>query len=215
MNISGLEINSPEYWEIRHRREPWPRTSGWVQGLLAEIIPHNASILEIGCGQGAFAAALKKSRPDVIVKAVDVSPTAIEKAQQSYGLTQSLTFEVADIFQFSKQLVGEAYDYVISIQNFEHWPKEHQKEAFHQCWKRVSTGGKFFFTGVGMDWDLEQMNYSPMEYNGQILQVPNDYHYNKWSEQNFYDLCQTQKAKSVKFWRLRGKDRVVAEAEKG
>lgn len=214
MIIDGLEVNSPEYWEIRHQREPWPRTSGWVQPLLAEIIPQDDFILEIGCGQGAFAATLKKSRPDAIVKATDISNTAIEKAQRYYGDIHGLAFQVADVFHLSRDLRDEEYDYIISIQNFEHWPVEMQKEAFHQMWKRLKSGGKFFFTGVGMDWDLNQMNYGPMEYKGRTIQTPNDYHYNKWSEQNFYDLCQTQKAKSVKFWRLRGRDRVVAEAEK-
>ena len=214
MNIEGLEVNSPEYWEIRHQREPWPRTSGWVQPLLAEIVPQDAFILEIGCGQGAFAATLKKSRPDVIVKGIDCSPTAIQKAQSSYGLIQGLAFQVADVFNLSRDLKDEEYEYIISIQNFEHWPVEQHKEALHQIWKRLLPGGKFFFTGVGIDWDLNQMNYGPMEYRGKIIQTPNDNHYNKWSEQAVYYLFMTQKARSVKFWRLRGKDRVIAEAEK-
>ena len=118
------------------------------------------------------------------------------------------------MFSLSKDLKDEEYDYVISIQNFEHWPVETHKEALHQIWKRIVPGGKFFFTGVGMDWDLSKMNYGPMKYKGKTIETPNDYHYNKWSEQSVYNLFMTQKAKSVKFWRLRGKDRVVAEGEK-
>jgi len=213
MNIEGLEINSPEYWEIRHKREPWPRTSGWVLPLIASIIPEKADVLEIGCGQGAFVNALKQVRPDIKIKGIDVSPTAIDIANINYLNTGEVTFQVADVFELKKQL-KHAYNYIISIQNFEHWPIYTHKEAFHQIWTRLLPGGKFFFTGVGLDWDLSQMNYSPMEYNEKIIQTPNDFHYNKWSEQNVYDLFITQKAKSVKFWRLRGKDRVVAEAEK-
>ena len=213
MIIDGLIINSPEYWEIRHQREEWPRTSGWVQPLLKNIVPNRANVLEVGGGQGAFSWALLNARPDLTIKCIDISPTAIERAQKLYT-DVNLTFQIADVFNFTRDLRNEEYDYIISIQNFEHWPMNTHKEAFHQIWKRLKPGGKFFFTGVGQDWDLNKMNYSTMNYRGNMVSIPNDYHYNKWSEQNFYDLCQTQKAKSVKFWRLRGKDRVVAEGEK-
>jgi 2-polyprenyl-3-methyl-5-hydroxy-6-metoxy-1,4-benzoquinol methylase len=213
MNINGLEINSPVYWEIRHHRESWPRESGWVLPTIVKSIPQDARVLEIGCGQGAFAASLKKSRPDVTMKAIDCSPTAIEKARNHYVST-GIKFQVADVFNLTSDLKDEEYDYIITIQNFEHWHPSIQKEALHQMWKRLKLGGKLFFTGVGEAWDLTQMNYSPMMWKGGEIQAPNDYHYNKWSEQDFYDLCQTQKAKSVKFWRLRGKDRIVAEVEK-
>lgn len=215
MEVKGLKINSPEYWEIRHQREDWPRESGWVLPTIVESVPQDARVLEIGCGQGAFAAAFKKSRPDVVMKAVDVSPTAIEKAHRYHHLTTQIAFQVADVFNLTQDLRDEEYDYIITIQNFEHWHPSVQKEALHQMWKRLRPGGRLFFTGVGDSWDLTQMNYSPMIWEGSEIQTPNDYHYNKWSEQSVYDLFMTQKAKSVKFWRLRQKDRVVAEGEKG
>jgi cyclopropane fatty-acyl-phospholipid synthase-like methyltransferase len=213
MIIEGLEVNSPEYWEIRHRREPWLRTSGWVHPVLMEAISYRAKVLEVGGGQGAFSWTLLDERPDLTIKCVDISPTAIEKAKKLY-IDANLTFQIADVFNFTKDLKDETYDYIISIQNFEHWPVDTHKEAFHQIWKRLKPRGRFFFTGVGLDWDLNQMNYGPMDYKGKTILTPNDYHYNKWSEQSVYDLFMTQKARSVKFWRLRGKDRVVAEVEK-
>jgi len=211
MIIEGLEINSPEYWEIRHAREPWPRTSGWALEEVSRILPSNADVLEAGCGQGAFAAKLLELNPDIRdFTAFDISPTAIEKAK---ALGTRVNFEVADVFALrGKWPLG--FDYVISIQNFEHWPADQHINALRGLWSRVRPGGRMFFTGVGTDWDLEFMNYSPMEYNGKTIMTPNDYHYNSWSEQNVYDLFMCVKATSVKFWRLRGKDRVVAEAEK-
>jgi len=214
MIINGLEVNSPEYWEIRHQRDDWPRQSGWVLPTIVKCVPQDARVLEIGCGQGAFAAELKKMRPDLIVKGIDISPTAIEKANKNHGLGYQLRFDVADVFRLSQDLEDEEYNYIISIQNFEHWKLNTHKEALHQIWKRLMPGGRFFFTGVGEAWNLNGMNYSPMTVNGQTVNVPNDLHYNVWTEQSVYDLFQTQKATSVKFWRLRQKDRVVAEAEK-
>ena len=39
MNIEGLEINSPEYWELRHQRDHWPRWSKWAMSLVFESAP--------------------------------------------------------------------------------------------------------------------------------------------------------------------------------
>jgi len=213
MQIEGLEVNSPEYWEIRHQREPWPRTSGWVQEIVSKQIDPGSAVLEIGCGQGAFAAKLKELRPDLDIVAIDISPTAISKAKDTYGGKAS--FRVADVFELKTQL-QESFDYIITVQNFEHWPIHRHIPAMRAMWSRLKPGGKTFFTGVGRAWDLEQMNYSPMEFEGKAIMVPNDYHYNNWSEQEVYDLFNNDacNAQSVKFWRARRQNRVIAEATK-
>ncbi len=215
MIIDGLEINSPEYWELRHQREPWPRTSGWAMDIVTKQIPPGASVLEIGCGQGAFAAKLLELRPDLYsVTAIDISPTAISLARESFP--HVIDFLVADVFELRDHLKGESYDYIISIQNFEHWRLDQQPKAMHQCWTRLNHGGKFFFTGVGKDWSLDIMNATEMEFEGKTIMAPNDYHYNNWSEQEVYDLFMIHpcRAQSVKFWRRRRKNRVIAEATK-
>ncbi len=212
MNIEGLEVNSPEYWEIRHQREPWPRTSGWAVEIVIKQIEPGSNVLDTGCGQGAFAAKLKELRPDIDVVGIDCSPTAIEKARLSYP---NVDFRIVDVFEMKAQLPG-TFDYITTIQNFEHWQPYAHIPAMRAMWSRLKPGGKLFFTGVGRAWDLDQMNYSPMEFEGKTLQVPNDYHYNNWSEQEVYDLFNNHacKAESVKFWRKRRQNRVVAEAMK-
>lgn len=214
MVIEGLEINSPEYWELRHQRESWPRISGWAVDLLLDLIPDDSSVLEVGCGQGATANYLATARPDIYVKGFDISSTAIKIANENKA--KNAEFVVADVFNLNQSFSGQSYSYAYSIQNFEHWKPEYHKAALRQIWSRVAPGGKFFFTGVGRSWPLEINNFGPLPWNGKTIQAPNDLHYNQWSEQDFYDLCMADaiKAKSVRFWRLRGKDRVVAEAEK-
>lgn len=202
-----IEINSPLYWELRHQREPWPRQSDWAQDIIAEIIPGYSEVLEIGCGQGAFAYELFRRRPDLTIVGMDVSSTAIKRAKNLYD---NIQFEVVDVFELKERWKGRSFDYIISIQNFEHWTPDMQVKALWNAWTRLRSGGKFFFTGVGTDWELDKNNYGLI--NGQMM--ANDHHYNIWSEQSVYDLFQTQKAKSVRFWRRRGKDRVIAEAEK-
>ena len=213
MLIEGLEINGPEYWEIRHRRESWPRTSAWAMDIVSEQIAPESAVLEVGCGQGAFAALLKQRRMDLDVVAIDISASAIDRAKKTYG--DQVDFRVADVFTLKAQ-IPETFDYIITIQNFEHWTPDRHIPAMRSLWSRLRPGGGVFFTGVGKAWDLTQMNYGPMEYNGQAIMAPNDYHYNNWNEQEVYDLFNNHacKARHVKFWRRRGKDRVVAEATK-
>jgi SAM-dependent methyltransferase len=210
-SLALIEINSPLYWELRHQREPWSRQSDWVQDIVSEIIPDRSKVLELGCGQGAFANELLRRRPDLTIVGMDIAPTAIAKAK---GLYPGVQFEVADVFEMKEKWKERSFDYIISIQNFEHWVPEMQVKAVWNAWTRLNVGGKFFFTGVGTDWSLDQNNYGPIMHNGSTVMMANDHHYNTWSEQSVYALFQTQKAVLVKFWRRRGKDRVIAEAEK-
>jgi SAM-dependent methyltransferase len=39
---------------------------------LDEIIPHNALVLDIGCGDGQLAASLREKRPDITIEGLDV-----------------------------------------------------------------------------------------------------------------------------------------------
>lgn len=40
--------------------------------LLAELIPHGADVLDVGCGDGSIAQLIARSRPDVAIRGVDV-----------------------------------------------------------------------------------------------------------------------------------------------
>jgi len=214
--MSDLIVNSPLYWDLRHQRDTWRRCSGWVQPTIAECLPRGANILIVGCGQGAEASKILELRPDVkSIVAFDISSAAIEKAKKEEK-DPRVTFIVQDVFtlRHDHPEYHNYFDYAISIQNFEHWEPVLYPEAFRNIWSRIKPGGRFFFTGVGRNWSLDITNSSPMVYNGQIHMMENDRHYCNWSEQDFYELAMTQKPKSVKFWRLRRKNRVVAEVEK-
>jgi SAM-dependent methyltransferase len=172
-------------------------------------------VLIVGCGQGAEATKMLELRPDILsITGFDISPTAIEKAK-ALEKDPRITFLAHDIFNLrGSEKILPVFDYAVSIQNFEHWKPELHPEAFRNVWGRLKPGGHFFFTGVGRSWSLDTTNSSPMEYEGRTYMMENDRHYMNWSEQDFYDLAMTQKPKSVRFWRLRRNNRVVAEVEK-
>ena len=62
---------------------------------LADIANTRGSVLEVGCGAGAMAKAIKRSRPDLQVVGCDVSQNAIALARQD---PQGVSFEVGDAY---------------------------------------------------------------------------------------------------------------------
>ena len=216
ITISGLTINSPRYWELRHQRDDWPRSSPWALALAAESIPSGGSVCIAGCGQGMEAALLLDMRPDIShIFAFDSSPTAIKKAKMNID-DKKVVFDTLDIFKLKVRIFENTFDYAISIQNLEHWKpgKPHARAIENLLWS-VKPSGKMFITGVGSNWDLFNVNVTPLTLeDGSVIQAPNDLHYVNWTEQSMYDLIINRGAKSVKFFGRRGKNRVIAEAEK-
>lgn len=48
--------------------------------LVASLAPHGAAILDAGCGEGYYTAALKTARPDDVLAGLDISKDAIQAA---------------------------------------------------------------------------------------------------------------------------------------
>ncbi|MDD1665536.1 MAG: class I SAM-dependent methyltransferase [Methanomicrobiales archaeon] len=71
-------------------------------------------ILDIGCGRGAFTARLKGLLPDAEILAVDISPTAVRKAEKSYPIP-GISFSVLDI-QAEYTRLRREYDLVVISQ---------------------------------------------------------------------------------------------------
>ncbi len=210
-------MNSPEYWEIRHKRDMWPRRSEWALSLVINSIPQGADVLEVGGGQGACAIELRQRRPDLgRILSFDISPTAIAKAKVNAANARAdVEFKVLDVFELDKYIQKRTFDYAFSLQNMEHWSPKLHRASLVQTVLPVRPGGKIFITGVGKSWDLSKMNYSPMMYNGKEIQVPNDYHYNNWCEQEMYDMATSlDNIESVRFFKRRGQDRVITEITK-
>jgi ubiquinone/menaquinone biosynthesis C-methylase UbiE len=70
----------------------------------------NESILECGCGAGAFLASLLKVRPDLKVSGVDYSPTLLERARERFDGE----FFVADVTDLGF-LAPDTYDHTLSF----------------------------------------------------------------------------------------------------
>lgn len=91
---------------------PRPETEELVDWVLADVQKANAAIIDIGTGSGCIPVALKRSRPDYIVSAVDVSADALAVAKENAAQNNAeVTFSQMDIL--SQQPAGR-YDVIVS-----------------------------------------------------------------------------------------------------
>jgi release factor glutamine methyltransferase len=93
---------------------PRPETERLVE-ICLELLDDRkgARVLDIGTGSGAIAITLKLERPELEVKAVDISPTALKQSREN---ARTLGAEV-EIFRgnlFSRAMRAECWDLVVS-----------------------------------------------------------------------------------------------------
>lgn len=77
---------------------PRPETEELVDWILADVQQANAAIIDIGTGSGCIPIALKRSRPDYTVFAVDISADALAIAKENAALNATdVNFAQMDI----------------------------------------------------------------------------------------------------------------------
>lgn len=90
-------------------------TEAEVDALYAEIIakiPENATkVLDLGCGDGRFAAALRTARPAIGYIGVDVVPANVDTAVSALP---SVDFRIGNLWEFLAEATME-WDFVVSI----------------------------------------------------------------------------------------------------
>lgn len=103
-----------EYWSERHAQGKNPGVLHRYQ-VIASLLPNEASVLDIGCGDGAFGEYLKDTRPDCDFYGLDISKTAVDYAQQ-----RGLKAQVIDPEISIDQQVSESFDCVTVMEVLEH-----------------------------------------------------------------------------------------------
>jgi methionine biosynthesis protein MetW len=99
-----------EYWASRVAGAEPPERPRWK--LAVAKIPDGASVLDVGCGPGAFLAYLTARRPNVTATGTDVSDAAVQIAR-AQGLN-AFTSDPAN------EPIGGEYDYVTCFEMIEH-----------------------------------------------------------------------------------------------
>jgi methionine biosynthesis protein MetW len=105
-----------QYWEARvrdGRQEPILDR----YRTIAKLLPTNASVLDIGCGDGAFLRYLRTCRKDCRLAGADISSVAIEELRAS-GIT---AWPINKTTPLQEQLSG-FWDVVVLMEVIEHVP---------------------------------------------------------------------------------------------
>lgn len=109
-----------------------------LKHALAALGGVRGRVLEIGCGGGAFARAIKKRRPELTVVGGDISQRVLKVAGQMGG---SVSYRRADVYQLP---FGEkSFAAVVSFDVWEHLQKP--KRALREVFRVLKPGGVFHF----------------------------------------------------------------------
>jgi len=136
-------------WDLIYREgcPPWeigrPKTE--LIRVLNEWDLPRGTALELGCGTGSDAIYLAQQGFDVT--AVEVSPTALERARRR-GMQEGaqVHFVLDDVFEFTAS--GEPYDFIYDA-GFYHFIRRVRLEAFLDMLWRLTKPGSFYLPLAG------------------------------------------------------------------
>ncbi|MEK7576475.1 MAG: methyltransferase domain-containing protein [Patescibacteria group bacterium] len=115
----------------------------YVQDALAQF--HNPTVLELGCGTGAFTKPLLQTIPQLRLTGVDVSPKTIEVIRKYFQENLQARFEVGDVS--ATMFADNTFDAVIGNSVLHHVPL---KETLHESLRILKPGGVLWFSEPNM-----------------------------------------------------------------
>lgn len=109
---------------------------------------HYTSALDIGCSQGQFTQRLQEIASKII--AIDLSKTAIEKAQKRYGRNDScngnIIFEVGSLPYLNYN--DNSYDLIVALEVLYYLKKEEQERGLDEIRRIMRDDGHLLFSTV-------------------------------------------------------------------
>lgn len=143
-------------------------------------VPEHASVLEVGCGKGAFRAFLPDS---AAYTGLEFNDEAVRKARDQ-GL------DVLKQPVEAHAAAGRRYDVVCSFQVLEH--VEQPGSFFHACVEALRPGGKVIIAVPAQDSFLAVAANSP-------LNMP-PHHLTRWTDRALHNLARREALERVELW---------------
>ncbi len=140
----GFSIDYNKYWRKRRGETDTSTLSVWQKqrvDLIAPLIKPNASVLDLGCGDGAVLDYLNSLVP-INGIGVDVSDEALEKAKKK-GI-EAIKLDITDLKNIDK---FPATDYITGFEIIEHMPNP--EEFICRMTPKVRNGFIFSFPNTG------------------------------------------------------------------
>lgn len=116
--------------------KPWFMNGLKLRYLLDDLKPHQGRVLDVGCGAGSVAKAVKRERPDLDVAGCDVSRSAIAIAE---GSAEGVDFRLARAEKLP--FVDGQFDFVWIFDVLEHVEKPEQ--VLREVARVLRPGGGF------------------------------------------------------------------------
>ena len=146
----------------------------------ATLVPEDSSLLEIGCGKGAFRAWLPES---VRYSGLEFNDEAVQKARAAGLDVRKQPVEV-------HATEGRRYDTVCAFQVLEH--VEHPKQFFHACVQALKPGGTLMIAVPAQDSFLAIAPNSP-------LNMP-PHHVTRWTDCALINLARSEGLHKTSIW---------------
>ncbi|CAN5554923.1 hypothetical protein BH11PLA2_BH11PLA2_05830 [soil metagenome] len=130
--------------------------------LVKRWVPSAASILEIGCGEGAVAQKLVTLYPTASITGIDISP----KAGRLYrGDRSRVTFATTSAAEHAEVHAGQ-YDLILTCDVLHHVPWEQHATLLRQARTLLKPGGVF----VLKDWEpIKNIGHIACEFSDRVL----------------------------------------------
>jgi len=129
--------------------QPFSETRARLQpGVLPvlESIPHEASILDLGCGNGELASELAQRGHQGNYLGLDFSENLLEIARTKTAAAPNISFQQADLASsdWSRGLQAQHFDFVFAFATMHHIPsREMRLQLLEQVRKLLTPNGRF------------------------------------------------------------------------
>ncbi len=80
-SASSFDYEAKRWGSARLAPKPWFMNGLKLRYLLADLAPVRGRVLDVGCGAGSVAKAVKRARPDLVVCGCDISQAALAAAR--------------------------------------------------------------------------------------------------------------------------------------
>ena len=173
MDLKSTYNKIAENWVEDHRDDDW-----WQAGTdkFLSLLPHGASIIDIGCGGGVKSRYLKAKGFEVT--GVDFSEKMIEIAERE---SVGIKFEVGDIYEIDKY--PETFDGVFAQAVLLHIPKSRVIEVFKKLKSKLKPGGLLYVAVKAI----------PEDGSEEAVKKENDYGYEYERFFSFFTLPELEK----------------------
>ena len=120
------------------------------------VEPESASLLDVGCNDGALLADLHQRYPNMQLAGIDINSSGVEKAR-----TRLPAAEIHQSLGYELPFANERFQYVTCIEVLEHIPQEHRRAALLEMRRVLQPGGRLILRvphAGAFDW-LDAQNF--------------------------------------------------------